>query len=321
MEPITNPKNKRFCIFPIKYRNIYEHYENQLASFWQPSEIDFSKDRDDYEKMTENERHAIKSILAFFASSDGIVNFNIEKNLISQITIPEIILTYNYQKMMEDIHNISYSKMIDNIIRNDKEKEELFDAIHNIPVIKNITDWIIEYIENDKPLSHKLIAFMCIEGLLFSSAFAIVFWFKDKFKGTLNGLTKSNEFISRDEGQHYNFGLAVYKMIENKPSENDIINIITDCVEISYKLSEDAFKVDMLGINKKLMRQYIQYVADRVSYDLLNKKIYKSENPFSFMQSLGLKTKSNFFEQRETEYQLAFNSNYDNHDLELTDDF
>ena len=307
-EPILDESNRRFTLFPIKYNTLWAEYKKQEQSIWTAEEIDFSQDFRDFETLDANSKYVIKMILAFFASMDGIVNLNLDTNLISKITIPEAITAYRFQAMMEGIHNECYSLMIDNLIKDSKEKVHLFDSIKTIPSIKNIADWAFKWIDSDTPIAHKLVAFACVEGILFSGAFAIIYWLKN-CEGAgrifMPGLTKSNELISRDEKLHTDFACELYKLLNNKLNNTELEQIIMESVDIAKNFNNNSIKCKLIGLNSDLMNQYIEYVADRLAVTLGYNKIYRSLNPFSFMDTIGMVQKTNFHESRATEYKSA----------------
>ena len=307
-EPLLDESNRRFTLFPIKYNGLWEQYKKQEKSIWTAEEIDFSQDYKDFETLNADKKYVIKMILAFFASMDGIVNFNIDENLLKKITINEAITTYRFQAMMESIHNECYSLMIDNLIKDNKEKLYLFNSIKTIPSIKKIADWALNWINSDTSIAHKIIAFACIEAILFSGAFAIIFWLK-KYEGGgrifMPGLTKSNELISRDEGLHTEFACELYKLLNNKLSDREVNQIITESVDIAKNFNNESIKCKLIGLNATLMNQYIEYVADRLLVSLGYNKLFKSSNPFSFMETIGMMQKTNFHESRATEYKSA----------------
>jgi len=314
-EILTDPNNQRLSAFPIKYDKLYALYKKQKAAMWQEGEIDFSSDYRDFEKLTKDEQHVIKMILAFFASSDGIVNLNISMRLLNEITIPEAIMTYRFQSMMEDVHNITYSMMLDNLIKDKEEKNILFNAIQTVPCIKKMSDWALNWIESDKSLGHRIIAFACVEGIFFSGAFATIFWLKfHKSKGHIfmPGFIKSNEFIARDEGMHYDFACELYSMLINKPDKNELKQIIIEAVNIATEFALETIQCRFVGMNSEMMIGYIQYIADRLYMTVANEKIYNVENPCTFMNTIGMTQKTNFFESRPTEYQSAYVMNESN---------
>jgi ribonucleotide reductase beta subunit family protein with ferritin-like domain len=311
-EPILDKKNERFCLYPLVYTNLWNLYKKQQSAFWKTEEIDFSQDYKDWEKLNTDEKHVIKMILAFFANTDGIVNFNISSKLINLITINEAKVAYNFQMMMENVHSEAYSLMIDTIIKDKTEKEYLFNAITTIPSIKKISQWALKWIDADTHIANRIVAFACIEGIIFSGAFATIFWLKN-YKGSgkmfMPGLVKSNEFIARDEGMHLEFACELFKLIVNKPNKNDILNIIVESVDIAYDFIIESIQCKLIGLNSNLMYQYIKYVADRLLVSLGYDKHYKVTNPFSFMDTIGMVQKTNFHENRPTEYQSAHHSN------------
>lgn len=308
-EPILDESNRRFTLFPIKYPELWNQYKKQEKSFWTTEEIDFSQDYKYFEKLCQEKKHVIKMILAFFANMDGIVNFNIDENLLKKITINEAITTYRFQSAMEDIHNECYSLMIDNLIKDPQEKTYLLNSIKTIPSIKNIADWAIKWIESNNSIAHKLIAFACIEGILFSGAFCIIYWFK-KYEGNgdsfMPGLIKSNELISRDEGFHCDFACELYKYIENKLSEKEVHQIIMESVEISKNFNENTMGSKLIGINSDKLNKYTEFIADRLVVSLGYSKIYKVVScPVEWMGTIGMVQKTNFHESRPTEYKSA----------------
>jgi ribonucleoside-diphosphate reductase subunit M2 len=324
-EPILDQENRRFTLFPITYPQLWDLYKKQLASFWKAEEIDFSKDREDFEKLNEDEQHYIKRILGFFASSDGIVNFNLATRFLNELVPMEATVCYTYQMMMENVHSESYSIMLDNLVKNTEEKNFLFNSIKTVDSIKMISDWAFKWINSDLPFAYRVIAFCVVEGVLFSGAFASIFWLK-RFKSNgrlfLSGFIKSNEFIARDEGQHVQFGVEIYKLLHNKLSTKNVYSIIDEGVNIARSFYSDALPVRLLGMNENSMMDYIMYVSDRLLVDLGYQKKYNVQNPFSFMETIGMQSKTNFFESRPTEYQSAHVlGEKDNKNDILEDDF
>jgi len=311
-EPLFDKSKRRFSIFPIEYNKLYDMYKTQEKAFWRAEEIDFSQDYQHFKELNENEQHVIKMILAFFANADGIVNFNIANKLLNEITIKEAEITYNFQMMMENIHGITYSLMLENIIKDKNEKNKLFNAITTIPSIKLMSDWAFKWIDSDCHPAKRIVAFACVEGIFFSGAFATIFWLK-KYKSIgkkfMPGLIKSNEFIARDEGLHCEFACELYHMIINKPNKDDILDIVKEAVIIAQNFINDSIKVKLIGLNSDLMNQYIEYVADRLIVSLGYNKIFNKINPFSFIDTIGFAQKTNFHDERPTEYVKADNDN------------
>lgn len=325
MEPILNPKNSRLTVFPIQNKELWELYKKQQSAFWKAEEIDFSSDREHFEKLNENEQLFIKMVLAFFASSDGIVNFNLRERFLNEIQIMEAQVAYAWQMMMEGIHGEVYSLMLDNIISDEKEKERLFNAIKTIDSVKLMSDWALKWIKSDLSFGHRVVAYCVVEGIMFQGMFASIFWLK-KYKSSgvlfMPGLTGSNELISRDEGMHKDFGVMIFNLLENKPDKNEIYEIIKEGVSVSEKFIIESLPCKLIGINEENMREYIKYVADRLCVELGYSKIWNIKNPFAFMDTIGSMVKTNFFEKRETGYQSAFiSTNKPKNTLELTDDF
>ena len=323
-EPVLDPNNSRFTIFPIEYEYIWELYEKQVACMWKAKEIDFSKDYDDFLTLNKDEQHFIKMILAFFAASDGIVNWNLSERFLSDVQIMEAKVAYTFQMAMENIHGETYSLQLDNIVRNKQEKEHLFASIKTIPSVKLMSDWAIKWIKSDKSFHHRVIAFAIIEGVFFSGAFAAIFWIKKYLsngKQFMNGLIKSNEFIARDEGLHTEFACEMYNLLKYKLPFEEVKQIFDEGVGISKQFMSDALPCQLLGMDSIKMNSYIEYVADRLIICLgYKKKLYNSSNPFEFMNSIGFTVKNNFFESRSTEYQSATVLN-ENTKIEITEDF
>ena len=261
-------------------------YKKALASFWVIDEVDLSADVKQWETLTKDEQHFIKYILAFFAASDGIVNENLAQNFCTEIQIPEARCFYGFQIMMENIHSEMYSILIDTYIKDQTEKDFLFKAIDNIPVIKKKAEWALKWINNNDNFAERLIAFAAVEGIFFSGSFCSIFWLKKR--QMMPGLTFSNELISRDEGLHTDFACLLYKHIKNKVSNERVIEIITDAVENEKEFVTDALPVELIGMNSTLMSQYIEFCADRLLFALGVPKFYKAENPFEWMDMISL---------------------------------
>jgi ribonucleotide reductase beta subunit family protein with ferritin-like domain len=301
----------KFSLYPIKNNKIWQLYKNQINSFWTPEEIDFSKDYDDFKQLTNEQQHIIKMILAFFSNSDGLVNFNIKNNFLNYFD-DEITYTYVFQMFMEQIHNETYSLMIETLIKDDYEKNMLFESLTKIPIINKISNWGLNYTNSNKILQAKILVYICFEGIMFSGAFAIIFWLKFVVcKGKLSGFVKANEFISRDENMHVSFGLEVYEEIKKKVDPiftltfKEISGIIIEAVNLTNEFNNEVLRVSEVGMNNKLMKQYTEYVADRIIVQLGYNKLYGSKNPFSFMDTIGMVQKTNFHESRPTEYRKA----------------
>ena len=326
MEPILDPSNARFTIYPIRYQKVWDLYMQQLAAFWKAQEIDFSNDKHDFDQLNEGEQHFVKRVLAFFAASDGIVNFNINDRFLQDVQITEARVAYTFQMAMENIHGESYSLMLDNIVRDKAEKEFLFNAIETIPSVKMMSDWAMKWIKSELSFAHRLIGFAVVEGVFFSGAFASIFWMK-KYKGSgklfMQGLVKSNEFIARDEGLHTIFACTLYELLVHKLSYKDVLEIVVEGVDIANTFMTDALPIRLIGMNEEQMHTYIKYVADVLLVNLGYEKYYKVQNPFIFMETIGMLQKTNFFESRPTEYQSAhiFNKDKDPNKFEISDDF
>lgn len=326
IDPILSEDSRRFTLYPIQHFNLWDLYKKQLAAFWKAEEIDFSKDIDDFVTLSSDEQHYIKRVLAFFAASDGIVNFNLSSRFLQDIKIMEAIVCYTYQMTIENVHSESYSIMLDNLVKDKSERELLFNSIKTVESVKMISDWAMKWIESSLSFAHRVIAFCVVEGVFFSGAFASIFWLK-RYKSNgrlfLQGLVKSNEFIARDEGMHVQFGCEIYKMLQSRLSTENVYEIIEDGVSVAKIFMNDALPVRLIGMNSDSMCEYIEYVADRLLVDLGYKKRYQTKNPFSFMETIGMVGKTNFFESRPTEYQSAHVMSNDNHEdiHELLDDF
>lgn len=303
-EPILIPNKNRFVLFPIEHQDIWEWYKKQEASFWTAEEIDLQQDVVDWNtKLNDDERYFIKHILAFFAASDGIVNENLAENFVSEVQYTEAKFFYGFQLMMENIHSEVYSLLIDTYIKDDKEKDQLFRAIEVFPAIKEKADWALKWIESDS-FAERIIAFSAVEGIFFSGAFCSIFWMKKR--GLLPGLTFSNELINRDEGLHADFAVFLHENhIEHKVPKSRIAEILTNALDIERKFITESLPVSLIGMNAKLMTQYLEFVTDRLLVEYGCDKVYNATNPFDFMEMISLEGKTNFFEKRVSDYQKA----------------
>ena len=322
-EPLLQENKDRFVIFPIEHHDIWEWYKKCEASFWTAEEIDLHQDLNDWStKLNDDERFFIKHILAFFAASDGIVNENLAENFVNEVQYSEAKFFYGFQIMMENIHSETYSLLIDTYVKDDKEKDTLFKAIENFPAIKKKADWALKWIESDS-FAERLIAFAGVEGIFFSGSFCSIFWLKKR--GLMPGLTFSNELISRDEGVHCDFAVHLHNHhIINKVPKERIKEILIDALNIEREFITESLHVSLIGMNAKLMTQYLEFVTDRLLDQFGCEKEFNVSNPFDFMDMINLQGKTNFFEKRVSEYQKAGVLNNDKKEesnFDLDDDF
>jgi len=305
-EPILTSSTKKYTMFPIEYPDIWAMYKKAVASNWVVEEVDTSKDLSDWNQLTDNERHFIKHILAFFSSSDGIVLENLAARFMSDVQISEARAFYGFQIAIENIHSEQYSVLIDTYVSDPEEKARLFGAIEHYPCIAKKAKWAMDWVANQTaPFAMRTVAFAIIEGIFFSASFASIYWLKNR--GLMHGLTFSNELISRDEGMHTDFAALIYSKLHHKLPEWIIHQMVQDAVQIEQDFITTAIPCRMIGMNSDLMNQYIEFVADRLCVQLGYNRIYKSANPFEFMELISLENKANFFERNVSEYALSTN--------------
>merc|ERR1712010_280779 len=302
-EPLLCENDERFCMFPIKYPEIWEMYKKAEASFWTAEEVDLSSDIKHWEGLNDDEKHFVSHVLAFFASSDGIVLENLATRFLADIQVPEARAFYGFQIAIENIHSEMYSLLLDAYIKDNKVKNNLFKAIETIDCVKKKADWALKWIGSDSSFAERLVAFACVEGIFFSGSFCAIFWLKKR--GLMPGLTFSNELISRDEGLHRDFACLLYSMLEKKLPEERVLEIVKNAVEYEKEFVTEALPASLVGMNDKLMGQYIEMCADRLLTSLGCSKIWNTANPFEFMELISLQGKTNFFEKRVGEYQKA----------------
>lgn len=314
-ETIAHEDNDRYTLFPIKYPDIWEKYQQHLHCFWTADEIDFTSEQNEFQKLTENEKYFIENILAFFAQADNVVIDNLFSNLVNTITIPECRSFYGIQIAIENIHAEVYATLIQTFIKDEERKNQLFHGMTEVPCVKKKMDWAVRWInskqDNGKDLATHLFCFGIVEGIFFSGAFASIFYLKER-NILLQSLGKSNEFISRDENLHCEFAALMYSKIESRLTPVEASAIVREAVECEQNFVTESLPVDLIGLSSKDMREYIEYIADRLLQSFGYDIIYGSNNPFNFMQKLSLEGKSNFFETRVTEYSIATNNNNTN---------
>ena len=315
MEPILDPKNYRDYLFPIQYQDIWDIRQKHKASFWTAEELDLVTDLSDWKnKLNDDERYFIKQVLAFFAKSDFIVNENLAKDFSDRIQIPEFQFYYSIQMFMETEHSLVYAQLIDTYINDPIEKKAMFKSAETIPTIKKKSNWAYNWIKNGT-FQQRLVAFAIMEGIFFSGSFCAIFWLKKR--GLMHGLTISNEFISRDEGIHRDLACLIYKKyIVNKLPEEELLQIVKEAVEIEKEFVTSALPVKLIGMNSVLMGQYIEYVADHLLVEMIGKRLYKVENPFTWMTMISLDSKTNFFESRPSQYSKNLNTEENKIDFE-----
>jgi len=300
MEKILQENKNRFVLFPIEHHDIWDYYKKAQQVFWTAEEIDLAQEYTDWEKLNDGEQHFVKHVLAFFAASDGIVNENLAENFVSEVQYTEAKFFYGFQIMMENVHSETYSLLIDTYIKDKEEQNHLFNAIDTVPAVQKKAEWALKWIGSES-FVERLVAFAAVEGIFFSGSFCSIFWLKKR--GLMPGLSFSNELISRDEGLHTDFAVHLYKNhIENKLSRERILEIINSALIIEKEFITEALPVSLIGMNSELMKQYLEYVCDRLLMDLGVGKVYNTENPFDFMANIALQNKTNFFEKRVADY-------------------
>ena len=300
-EPLLTEDNSRFTQLPVKYAKLQNAYDIAEGMFWTAKEIDYAADLNDWESLNDNEKYFIEHILAFFAGADGIVLENLITNFCVEVKAPEARNFYAFQGMIENIHAMTYSLLIETFIKDVKRKQYLFNAIDNIPCVAKKANWALKWLNNERPFEERVIAFAVVEGIFFSGAFCSVFWLKNRNKMT-KALGKSNELISRDEGMHTEFAVLIYEHLANKVTQERVEEIFKEAVEIEEEFICESLPCKLIGMNSDLMREYIKYVADRLLVQLGFNKIYMATNPFDFMVNINLDGKTNFFESRVVEY-------------------
>ncbi len=328
IEPLLKPSLDRFVLFPIKHEDIWESYKKAESVFWTFEEIDLSKDRDEWvNKLTDNDRYFIKHILAFFAASDGIVMENLAVRFMREIQIPEARAFYSFQIAMENVHSETYSGLIDCYIKDQKERDLLFNAIETIPCVKRKAKWALKYIEDtESDFATRLVAFAIVEGVFFSSSFCSIYWLKKR--GLMVGLTFSNELISRDEGQHTDFACLLYSKLINKLTQSKVYQMMEEACNIEKEFITDAIPCNLIGMNQDMMKLYIEFCSDRLLVQLGYPRKWNSKNPFDFMELQSMERKTNFFERRVSEYSRPSNkrkhgpeNNTHNKKIVINDDF
>jgi len=321
-EYLLNEEKNRYVCFPIQHDEFWKMYKRAESNFWTTEELDLSNDLNDWDKLNDNEKYYVKSILAFFAASDGIVNENLVERFCQEVKILEAKFFYGFQIAMENIHSETYSLLIDTYIKDNNEKLKLFNALEHYPAIKKKADWALKWINDDNSsFAERIIGFAAVEGIFFSGAFCSIFWLKKR--GLMPGLCHSNELISRDESLHTEFAVLMFKNLINKPSEDKIKEIILEAVAIEKEFITESLPCQLIGMNKELMIQYIEYISDRLLLMFGLKKIFNKENPFDWMEMISVQGKTNFFERRVGEYSNKANpnSNNNNNKISFNEDF
>jgi len=315
MENILIENPNRFVIFPIEHNDIWEYYKQHQAAFWTAEEVDLTNDIRDWENLSENEQYFVKNILSFFAASDGIVNENLAENFLKEVQYPEAKFFYGFQLMMENIHSLMYSLLIDTYVSSPKEKDECFNAIERLPAVKKKAEWALNWIENAS-FQERLVAFAAVEGIFFSGSFCSIFWLKSR--GLMQGLCNANSLIFKDENLHCDFAIHLLNNhIQDRPTEKRIKEILLSALEIEKEFITESLPVSLIGMNSNLMKQYLEFVVDGLLVKLGCKKQFNVEQPFKFMEQIAVETKGNFFESRTVEYQKAKL----NETISFTDDF
>lgn len=322
IDPILVPSEGRFSVYPVQYPRIWAMYQEHLDLFWTLKELEFDKDKKDWALLNDGEKHFVKYVLAFFAASDGIVNENLTTRFSNEVQIPEARQFYAVQILMEAIHSETYAELINTFVSDSKEKENLFNAIQTIPIVREKAQWAIKWIESSASFAERLLAFAAVEGIFFSSSFCAIYWLKDR--GLMcQGLGKSNTFIARDEGIHTDFAILLHNHLqqENRLPEERAIQIFTEAVEIECRFASEAVPVSLIGMNAEHMQEYIRYCADRLMLQAGFSKIFNAKNPFVFMEKISMSSKPNFHEEKSAEYTIGANMTKEELEFAFHSDF
>ena len=299
---LLNPSNKNYRLDPYKYSRVMNWLKLHYTTIWFADEIEMSQDIIDWNtKLDKDMRFFISKTLAFFATSDFLVNEAISKDN-DEVVINEYNMFNRWKAAMEDIHSQTYFKFIDQLITNEKEKEVLFDAIKTDPVIKRKADWYRRWISTGT-FVERLIATAIMEGIFFCGSFCSIFWLRSK--GLMPGLIQGNAFISRDEGLHRDKACDDYVTDipdEEKLSESRLLEIVKDAVEIECDFVKSGLPVELIGINSGVMIQYIKHTADLLLDQLHVKKHYNVSQPFTWMSMINMEAKTEFFNRKPTAY-------------------
>ena len=295
---------EKYTFFPIRDHKAYKFYKDHAAAIWSPEEIDLSQDLKDFEKLKPEEKLFIEHVLAFFSGLDGIImevtagEVSTDRDLTKEQKAFMAIKTY-----MEQVHSETYSLLIDGLIRDQKRKDELFSSLDSMPSVRALADWTMKWQLDEKvPKALRTIAGIITEGVLFSGAFAAIYWFKRN--GVMPGLTFSNELISRDEGLHTLYGIYAASLLP-KQDQKTVHAMFLEAMAVVEIFYRDALRTDLIGIDYASMMQYMRYIADDRLVLLGYAKLYNVEQPFDFMEMLLLTGKTNFFERRVGEYQKS----------------
>eukprot|EP00873_Tetraselmis_striata_P033799 jgi/Tetstr1/454063/TSEL_040982.t1 len=311
----------KYVMFPLKDAGIYKQFENQVANFWWTTEINFQQDLVDWPTLSDDERHFIKMVLAFFAASDGIVGENIAYRFYMDTDLPEARAGYAFQNAMEQIHQVTYSLLIDTYIRDPEEKDFLFKAVETVPAVRRKAEWAMKWIGSDLPYAKRLLAFVCVEGIQFSGSFCAIYYIKSK--GKMPGLCFSNELISRDEGMHTDFSISMYRLAGQRLGQDEVHAMFRESVDIEDEFINESLPCRLLGMSPEMMSEYIRFVADRLLVQLGYDRLYHASQPFDFMESISIPRKTSFFEARVSEYRRAGvgEANANLTTVDLDDDF
>jgi ribonucleoside-diphosphate reductase subunit M2 len=290
IDPILTPTPDRFCLFPIEHRDLFEYYKRAVASFWTVEEVDLGDDLQHWGRLTDDEQFFIKHVLAFFASSDGIVNENLALRFMSEVQNSEARAFYAFQTAMETVHNETYSLLIETYVKDAIEKQSLFKAITRLPAVQRKAQWALRWVSSDAPFAQRLVAFAAVEGIMFSGSFCAIYWLKKR--GLMPGLTFSNELISRDEGLHRDFAIALHNKLLEPCAEETARAIVSDAVAAEREFVTEALPVGLIGMNADMMTAYVEFVADHLMTSLGFAKLYGSKNPFEWMELISLQGKT-----------------------------
>ena len=310
-----------YNLHPSQYPWAYDLYNQAVRNTWFPHEIALKEDLDDWAKMTEDERHAVEFLVAFFNPAELIVNRSIALGIYPHLKSAECHLYLAKQMWEEANHCVAFEYVLQTF---PLDREKVFQLHEQVPSMKDKEAYVNKYmkrmteddldvttLEGKRDFVRNLVATnIVMEGVWFYSGFMVALSFRQR--NQLRNLGSLINWVLRDESLHLKFGInLVHNILEETPElvtpefAEEIRNIVIEGVNLETNFNKDLFPRGILGLNADYVNQYVQYVADRRLTELGLEKFYNATNPAKWISTAtDVFELVNFFESQNTSYEV-----------------
>jgi ribonucleotide reductase beta subunit family protein with ferritin-like domain len=299
---------ERLSIYPLNpmYDPMWKMYKKHQQSPWTMEEIDMGSDLQDFRSLGPKERRLLQKVLAFFSGADIVVADHVRR-LGMTIKVREAGFFYGEQEKIENVHSETYGMMLHTFTSSEAERLRVSGEVYACTAVRAMALWASHWMAEEQPFALRLLGVAIVEVGFFSAAFCIIYWFGNR--GLMSSaLGKSNEFIARDEALHGEFACLLYTKYlphAHQLTQSDFHSMFDAAYKIQVQFVHEALPEGLIGMNTELLLQYVRYIFDFWIVRFGYAPLYNASNPFLWMERSALENKTNFFEERVTEYQPA----------------